>query len=438
MSSVVISAIAIFVALILFFILCYKGIGVIPCSILCAAIVAATTEDGLFATLLGPFMTSTGNYVAGMFLPFVFGGMFAAAMTATGASEIIGKYLINRFGARFAPYAIMGAVMLLALGGVSAFPFIIAPLAFSVLKAADLPRQIGAVIMAGTYSLVGYLIPGATNTANVIASNSYGTTLYAGAGMGITCFVIGLVLVVIYIEFMIRTYRKNGIGYTPSPTEIPTAARSDDDMPKFFMAVLPIFIVFVLTMILQLGLKWRSTQAVILALLVGTAFLYLTNWNRIHEKGKFDPVTKGMMNAMVPLANTAIIVGFAGVVTSTSAYSAMVDKLLSINANPYVTVVIAVAAICALCADAIGGVSTFAATLGQTFLGMGVDPNALHRLTLATSTTFDSMPHNGSLNVTMQVMGLTHREVYKNICVVQILIPSIYTIVALIMAICLY
>ncbi len=73
----------------------------------------------------------------------------------------------------------MAAVALLALGGVSAFPFIIAPLAFSVLKAADLPRQIGAVIMASTESLVGYLIPGATNTANVIASNSYGTTLYA-------------------------------------------------------------------------------------------------------------------------------------------------------------------------------------------------------------------------------------------------------------------
>jgi H+/gluconate symporter-like permease len=438
MTSVAASAIAIFVALILFFILCYKGIGVIPCSILCAAIVALTTEDGLFGTLLGSFMTSTGNYVANMFLPFVFGGMFAALMTATGASEIIGKYLIGKFGARFAPYAIMGSVMLLALGGVSAFPFIIAPLAFSVLKAADLPRQIGAVIMAGTYSLVGYLIPGATNTANVIASNSYGTTLYAGAGMGITCFIIGIVLVVIYIEFMIRTYRKNGVGYTPSPTEIPTAARADDDMPKFFMAVLPILIVFVLTMVLQLGLGWRSTQAVILALFVGTAFLYLTNWNRIHEKNKFDPITKGMMNAMVPLANTAIIVGFAGVVTGTAAYTAMVEKLLSIDANPYVTVVIAVAAICALCADAIGGVSTFATTLGQTFLGMGVDPNALHRLTLATATTFDSMPHNGSLNVTMQVMGLTHKEVYKNICVVQILIPSIYTAVALIMAICLY
>ncbi len=128
MSSVMISGIAIIVSLVLFFILCYKGIGVIPCSILCAVIVAFTTEDGLFATLLGPFMTSTGNYVAGMFLPFVFGGMFAALMTATGASEIIGKFLVGKFGIRFAPYAIMAAVALLALGGVSAFPFIIAPL----------------------------------------------------------------------------------------------------------------------------------------------------------------------------------------------------------------------------------------------------------------------------------------------------------------------
>ena len=67
------------------------------------------------------------------FLPFVFGGMFAALMTATGASEIIGKFLVGKFGIRFAPYAIMAAVALLALGGVSAFPFIIAPLALSLI-----------------------------------------------------------------------------------------------------------------------------------------------------------------------------------------------------------------------------------------------------------------------------------------------------------------
>lgn len=437
--SVTVSAIAIIIALILFFILCYRGIGIIPCAILCAAIVSFTTEEGLFGTLLGTFMTSTGNYVAQMLLPFTFGGMFAAMMTATGSSEKIGRYLINHFGIRFAPYAIMVSVMLLGLGGVSAYPFIIAPLALSVLKAADLPRQIGAVIMCGSYAMVGYLIPGAANTANVIASQNYGTTLYAGAPIGITCFVIGVVLVVIYIEVLIRSYRKNGIGYTTSPTEIQSSARAENDFPPFFLALVPILLVFILTMILQLGFHWSSTQAVIVSMLAGTIFLYVTNWNRIHESSKFSPITKGMISGIVPLANTAIIVGFAGVVTATSAYSAMVDALLSIEANPYVTVVISVAAICALCADSIGGVATFSSTLGQTFLNMGVNPEALHRLTLATSTTFDdSMPHNGPLNVTLSVMGLTHKEAYKNICVVQIGVTCVYTLVALVMCILFY
>ena len=69
---------------------------------------------------------------------------------------------------------------------------------------------------------------------------------------------------------------------------------------------------------------------------------------------------------------------------------------------------------------------------------MGVDAGALHRLTLATATTFDSMPHNGSLNVVMGVMGLTHKEVYQNICVVQIGITCAYTLVALLLCILFY
>ena len=71
--SVPISAAAIILALVVFFVLCYRGLGVIPCAVLCAAIVSVTTEAGLFGTMLGTFMTTTGNYVAQMLLPFTFG-----------------------------------------------------------------------------------------------------------------------------------------------------------------------------------------------------------------------------------------------------------------------------------------------------------------------------------------------------------------------------
>ena len=54
--SVTASAIAIIIALILFFILCYRGVGIIPCSILCAAVVGSHDRGGgLFGTMLGSF-----------------------------------------------------------------------------------------------------------------------------------------------------------------------------------------------------------------------------------------------------------------------------------------------------------------------------------------------------------------------------------------------
>ena len=49
--SVPISAAAIILALVVFFVLCYRGLGVIPCAVLCAAIVSVTTEAGLFGSL---------------------------------------------------------------------------------------------------------------------------------------------------------------------------------------------------------------------------------------------------------------------------------------------------------------------------------------------------------------------------------------------------
>ena len=117
----------------------------------------------------------------------------------------------------------------------------------------------------------------------------------------------------------------------------------------------------------------------------------------------------------------------------------MIDALTQLKFAPYIAAVISIAAICAICGDSIAGVASFSSTLGQTFLNMSsVNPAALHRLCMATATTFDSMPHNGPLNIQMQVMGLTHKEVYKYVVVVQILITSLYTIVGLLMALFLY
>ena len=212
------------------------------------------------------------------------------------------------------------------------------------------------------------------------------------------------------------TYRKNGVGYTPSPTEVHTSERHDSDFPPFLLALAPILLVFILTMVLQLGFGWRSTQAAITSLLAGTIFLISPTGTVSMSLANLPPSPRAWSAASsrLPIPPSSwVLLAWSLLPPPTQPLWRLCSKstptLTSLQLSLWPLSVPSVRTL-------IGGVSTFSATLGQTILGMGgVDAGALHRLTLAASTTFDSMPHNGSLNVTMGVMGLTHKDVYKNI-----------------------
>ena len=66
--------------------------------------------------------------------------------------------------------------------------------------------------------------------------------------------------------------------------------------------------------------------------------------------------------------------------------------------------------------------------------GLGANAGLVHRLTLAAATTFDSMPFSSMLNVSMSFLGLSHKDVYKQIVVVQIGATSAATIVGMVIA----
>ena len=437
--SVQLSAFILVISLIAFFVLCFKGFGIIPCAIVCSAIVAFTLEGGVYNTLLGAFATGFGNFAGTYLLPFILGVFFANMMSASGCSESVGRFLIRKAGPMSAPYIIMFVSILMGFGGITACPFIVAPLAFSILKQADIPREVGCVAMVGSYSMGSYLIPGSANTANMILSRNLGTSLYSAPLMGFVMLAIGVVLVALYLRRLTKKFRNAGIGYTPASSEISANKQWDDsELPSFVLGIAPIIIVAGITMILQLAVKWAAIPSVITAQALGIVFIYVTNWNRI-TVNKFTMFGEASIKALPGLIQTCVIVGYSSVVSGTLAYSAMIDALTQLKFAPYIAAVISIAAICAICGDSIAGVASFSSTLGQTFLNMSsVNPAALHRLCMATATTFDSMPHNGPLNIQMQVMGLTHKEVYKYVVVVQILITSLYTIVGLLMALFLY
>lgn len=130
--------------------------------------------------------------------------------------------------------------------------------------------------------------------------------------------------------------------------------------------------------------------------------------------------------------------GFASVVALSPIYSAMLEWLAGLSINLYVLTVVAVAVRCAICADCMGGMSAFYTLLAPQTVAQGADPSVVHRLSTVTSGTFDSLPHNGNVNISLQVWGINHKEGYKHIFWVQTLLPCTYAILGCILAVILH
>ena len=87
----------------------------------------------------------------------------------------------------------------------------------------------------------------------------------------------------------------------------------------------------------------------------------------------------------------------------------------------------------------IAGMTLWLGMFAETFLAMpGVNPAALHRILVMSATTFDSLPHSGSIAGAMAMFQTTHKESYGNVFVLTVIIPTIFTLVGVVMAILFY
>jgi H+/gluconate symporter-like permease len=100
------------------------------------------------------------------------------------------------------------------------------------------------------------------------------------------------------------------------------------------------------------------------------------------------------------------------------------DWVLSIEGGPLVSLAIATNLLAALTGSASGGLTIALDVLGDTYLRLaavqGIDPALLHRVSVMSAGTLDSLPHNGAVVTLLAVCGVTHRESYFDIFMVAI------------------
>ena len=421
-------------ALLLFGLLAFKQINALILAPLVTIFVIVCSGMPILSSLKELFMPAASNYVTSYFLVFFVGALFGAVYQHTGAAESISKTLAGLCKGKFVAPIIMTITGILTYGGVSGFVvfFVIYPIALNMFKEANLTRRlIPGAISAGcwTWSMYG---PGSPSIQNVIGMNSLGTPSTAALVPSVIAAVASYVLIFLWLEMRSRSFTKKGITFNDStlkfqlsPEEM--AMDDDKDLPNFWIAMIPIVAILVSFN----GFKLPVETAVFL----GVALATILMWKRVGTiNGWIAVFNEGAANSGVSILNTAIVVGFGGVVKQTQGFADLVEVLKTLNMPALVFVMITVAICAGACGSASGGMGVAFNALTDTYIALGANLEHVHRIAAIAAGTLDSLPHQGAQITLLGICKLTHGEAYFDIFVTQIVIPFISCFVFIIFA----
>lgn len=412
-------------ALLLFGLLAFKQINALILAPLVTIFVIVCSGMPILDSLKTLFMPAASNYVTSYFLVFFVGALFGAVYQHTGAAESISKTLAGLCKGKFVAPIIMTITGILTFGGVSGFVvfFVIYPIALNMFKEANLTRRlIPAAISAGcwTWSMYG---PGSPSIQNVIAMDSLGTPSTAAMVPSVIAAVASYALIFAWLEMRSRNFTKKGIVFNDtslkfqlSPEEM--AVDEEKDLPNFWIAMIPIVVILVAFN----GFDVPVETAVFL----GVALATILMWKRVGSiNGWIAVFNEGAANSGVSILNTAIVVGFGGVVKQTQGFADLVEALKTFNMPALVFVMITVAICAGACGSASGGMGVAFNALTDTYIELGANLEHVHRIAAIAAGTLDSLPHQGAQITLLGICKLTHKEAYFDIFVTQIVIPFI-------------
>ena len=445
LSTVPVSAILLVLGIVLFVVLCYKGINTAVSAIIAAALVALGSSDGFVITMTTTWIRGVGDFIAQNGLGFISAGLFSYLMRETKSGEAMAAALIKITGADLSPYIIAVVAALLQLAGINTYIFIVATMTFALMKQANLPIYIGYAACIAVPPIVTFTLPGVTAMPNVLPTTFLGTSTFAAPVLSLVTAAVGIVLVIVYMQHLIKQARKKGIGYTEPEGEGLTLGGghgAEITPPAFWKSILPIVLVIALTAVFQFLCGLNAMQSLIFSMWITAAVIVLLNWDTCIHKIKLGRIlSQGCTEMFGFIFMAGCVYGFGQVTAASACFDTLIQAFLNINLNPYLTCWLSVCLIAALCADGVGGMVMWLSIFGAQFgvgNAYGVNPAAIHRIAVSAATTFDSLPHSAMLAQGMAVFKTNLKESYKYSFVLTVLFPVIFSLVAVVGAIIFY
>lgn len=427
MDAELISLFGIFLGLILVVVGSLKSISLIILASAAAFLVALTGGVGLlegYNTYLG----GVANSVTSMFPLFLGGQLLGCFLEQSGLTESIANAIIKRSGTKAIVVSVFTVSWILVFCGINVFViiFTVYPIACAFFKVGDIPRNLIPACVLGA-CVSQQVLPGVTTTANVLATETFGVPAAAGPVTGICLSVFLFVANAGYLYLQGRKARERGEHFVPLEGESFDIDLDKRGLPHPLLVILPIGVVLAALNVFRIP----AYASLYLGAVVAMALFF-------KRLGGLDGVTKTLNKAAkssMSVMSTCAIIGFSSIVTAVPGYGLLLGGLERISGgNPYLFAFICVAAIAAVSGSATGGVKFVLQSFSDKLLAMGGNPASLCRVICAASLTFDSLPHNSAVVLTLNACNVSHREGYRHVAVTTVLNTTIATAIAIIFA----
>ncbi|MDH4041327.1 MAG: GntP family permease [Gammaproteobacteria bacterium] len=450
--------IGILLSLVLLMVLAYRGMSVIVLAPVLAMLAVVLSGEGnrLLGIYTQVFMYGVLGFVVKYFPVFLLGAIFGKLMEDSGAARRIALSIIGSLGSSRVILAIVLACAILTYGGVSVFVVVFAvyPIAASIFREANIPKRlIPATVALGSATFTMTCLPGTVQIQNIIPTAYFGTDIYAAPVLGTVCGVLIALGGMLWLRRRLAAIAHEGYGEN-HVNEPP--AFDDSNLPGLAMALAPIVCVigcnylfseilipqwdtsylaeagFGATDVDKLRSLWAMIAGLFLANIVAIA-IYLGRYRNVSQT-----ITAGAMSAMLPTFNTGSEVGYGATIASLAAFALVKSAVVNITPGyPLISASLAVNILAGITGSASGGMSIALAALGETYRELatqaGIDLALLHRVVAMSSGGFDTLPHNGFVITIFTICGLTHRQSYKDLGMVTLVIPFtvIFTVTVL-------
>ena len=415
----------------------YKGYSIIWVAPICALVAALFSlgaglgeERSLLTTYTMDYMNGVGSYFISWFPVFLLGAIYGKIMDKTGAAKALADVIVKLIGPRFAVLAVLIPCLVLTYGGVSLFVvvFIVYPMGYAIFRSADIPRTLlPAVIAFGSFGITMTSIPGSPQIQNLIPMDYFGTTATAAPLLGVAASLLVVVPGYIYLDWRVRKANIEGFGFEEvAGFQFEDHKESKSLLPMWLSGLLPLVVVF-LTMNV---LRWH----IVLSLLAGILVCCILRWRDMIILA--SALTEGATGSVMAIMNTACAVGFGSVIRILPGFALLTGLLTGNITSPFSLFFSESMSICALSGatgSASGGLSIALEAFADQYLQiagqLGISPELLHRFASIAAGSFDKLPHNGAVITLLFVSQCTHKESYKDIFVVSVILPMLVLLI---------